>query len=139
MQLAEPSFLTLLSITGRHVLPNSGDSFFFLEGARPGTTCLTKVLEAFASNPGTCHRRFVAPPRHEFLWLYVLPHFQASPLSILASSNLWCIFSRYRAWTFRCRRFLSWKISCVRACLFTFTFCSGVNRKKIPFLKNIRL
>lgn len=35
--------------------------FFFSQGAYPGTTCLTKVPRAFASNPGTCHRRFIPP------------------------------------------------------------------------------
>lgn len=114
--------------------------FFFSKGARPGTTCLTKVPEALASNPGTCHRRFVALPLplpQPSLVVYVLPHFKPPLLLTFLYSNLWCIFSRYRSRTFRRCRFLSGKTSCVRA-RSLFTFCSSVNKKKIPFLKNIR-
>lgn len=59
--------------------------------------------------------------------------FQAPPHSY---SNLWCIFSRYRSRTFRrCRFFLGRLRACVRACSFTFTFCSSVNRKRFLFWK----
>lgn len=104
---------------------------FFSEGARPGTTCLTKVPEALASNPGTCHRRFVAPPPSPEPSLAVCSTaFQANPHILTPTFGA---FSQGTEQDFPPLSFLSGKTSCVRACSFTFTFCSSVNRKRFLF------
>lgn len=122
MQLAEPSLLTLLSITGRHVLPDSGDSFFFSKGARPGTTCLTKVPKALASNPGTCHRRFVAlplPPSSTFFSCICSTAFQAPPPPHILILQPLVHFLKVQKQDFPPLSFSFWE-DFVRACSFTF-------------------
>lgn len=75
------------------------------------------------------------------LAVYVLPHFKPPPpfLTFLYS-NLWYIFYKVqnRAGLSAVVVFFLGRLrACVRAHSL-FTFCSSVNKKKIPFLKNIR-